>query len=342
MFKRLTTAIAAALLPGFVMLAATTDAQAQVHGRTLRVSLANSKGHPQNMGAEKFAELVAARSGGKIQVKLFPGGVLGPDLQGISAMQGGTLDMMVGTVNLLAGNVKEFAVLDFPFLFRSAEEADAIVDGPIGKQLFDKLTARGVVGLAYLELGFRGFHIRTRPIRTAEDFGGLKLRVQPTPLYVDLVNAWGANAVPMPFPETYSALEQGAIDGMSNPLINIVDGKYYEVSRYVTITNHIYQPSWLGMSKKVWDKLSPDEQKIIKESADEARLYQRKVSRDMAAKALDELRKQKVEIVEMPPAELAKLREKAKPVVAKHTQLAGPEFVAEVQRELDKIRAGKP
>lgn len=333
----LARAVSAALLPAALILSSGL-ASAQVQERTLRMSLANNKTHPQNLGAERFAELVSQKSGGKIQVKLFANGVLGPDVQGISAMQGGTLDMMVGTVNLLAGNIKEFTVLDFPFLFQTAKEADALVDGPIGQRLFAKLPERGLVGLAYFELGFRHFHTRNRPIRTADQLAGLKLRVQPAPMYIDLVNAFGANAVPMPFPETYGALEQGAIDGMSNPLINIADGKYYEVSKFVTITNHIYQPSWLGMSKKTYDKLSDEEKKIIVDAAQEARLYQRKTSREMEAVALETLKKNGMEVIVLPPAEIAKLREKAKPVLAKFSQTVGPEFVAEVQAEIAKVR----
>lgn len=308
-----------------------------IQERTLRLSSANNKGHPQVIGAERFAELVEEKSGGKIEVKIYPGGVLGADLQNFSAMQGGTLDMNVGNASLLAGNVKEFAVFDFPFLFNTVEEAYAVMDGPVGKKLLEKLPERGLVGLAYWELGFRHINNNSRPIATAEDIEGLKMRVIPTPIYIDFMNALGANAVPMPFTETYTALETGAVDGMTNPLINIADSKFYEVTDYLTITNHMYNPQAVTISKITWDKLSDDEKKIIQDSANEATAMQRQASQEANAKALEEL-KEEMEVTELPAEELAKWREKAKPVIEKYTQDVGPELVAELMAEIEKAR----
>jgi tripartite ATP-independent transporter DctP family solute receptor len=308
-----------------------------IQERTLRLSSANKKGHPQVIGAERFAELVEEKSGGKIEVKIYPGGVLGADLQNFSAMQGGTLDMNVGNASLLAGNVKEFAVFDFPFLFNTVEEAYAVMDGPVGKKLLEKLPERGLVGLAYWELGFRHINNNSRPIATAEDIEGLKMRVIPTPIYIDFMNALGANAVPMPFTETYTALETGAVDGMTNPLINIADSKFYEVTDYLTITNHMYNPQAVTISKITWDKLSDDEKKIIQDSANEATAMQRQASQEANAKALEEL-KEEMEVNELPAEELAKWREKARPVIEKYTQDVGPELVAELMAEIEKVR----
>src|ERR671910_3004334 len=224
--------LAGLLVPGMLLLAGAANA-ADIQKRTLKFPSASNKGHPQVLGVQKFADLVTEKSGGKITVKPFPGGVLGADLQTVSAMQGGTVDLNVMNASLLAGNVKEMAVLDFPYLFNSSEEADAVIDGPIGKKLIDKLPAKGLVGLAYWDLGFREMHTRNKPVAKADDLRGLKMRVIPTPIYVDFMNATGANAVPMPFTETYTALEQGSIDGITNPLLNILDGKYQEVSKHL-------------------------------------------------------------------------------------------------------------
>jgi tripartite ATP-independent transporter DctP family solute receptor len=213
--------LAALLVPGGILLGQLAEAQGQIQTRTLRFPSASNRGHPQVLGVEKFAEIVARKSGGKITVRPFPGGTLGPDLQVVSAMQGGTIDLNVMNASLLAGNVKEMAALDLPFLFDSAGEADAVIDGPVGRKLIDKLPAKNLIGLAYWDLGFRQMHTRSKPIAKADDLRGLKMRVIPTPIYVDFMNATGANAVPMPFTETYTALEQGAIDGMTNPLLNI-------------------------------------------------------------------------------------------------------------------------
>ena len=329
---------ASAILLGVTLPSGAGNA-ADIQERTLRLSVAGNKGNPQVDGAEKLAELVKEKSGGLITIKIFPGGVLGPDLQNYSAMQGGTLDMNISNASYLAGNVKEFAVLDFPFLFNSVDEADAIVDGPVGRKLFDKLQERGIVGLAYTELGFRQLNNKERPIATAEDLEGLKMRVIPTPLYIDYMNAVGANAVPMPYTETYTALETGAIDGMTNTPLNMIDMKFYEVAEYVTIDNHMYNPQAILISKITWDKLSDDEKKLIQESATEAALYQRQVNRAAGAKALEELKDEGMEVNELPPEEIAKLKDKAQPVIDKYTADVGPELVAELNAELEKIRA---
>jgi TRAP-type transport system periplasmic protein len=332
--------VAAALLVGGG-LAHLTDAHAQVQTRTLRFPSASNKGHPQVQGVEKFAELVSQKSGGKITVRPFPGGTLGPDLQVVSAMQGGTIDLNVMNASLLAGNVKEMAVLDFPYLFDNAGEADAVIDGVIGKKLIDKLPAKGLVGLGYWDLGFREMHTRSKPIAKADDLRGLKMRVIPTPIYVDFMNATGANAVPMPFTETYTALEQGAIDGMTNPLLNIPDGKYNEVSKHLTLTNHMYTPQIVIASKRTWDKLSEEERKILQDAATETTAFQRKVARDEAAKVLDQLRNSGMAVHELAPEEVAKLREKAQPVIQKYTKELGEEFVAELKAEIERVRAKK-
>jgi tripartite ATP-independent transporter DctP family solute receptor len=339
--RRSVVAAVAALLASNVLMLTGTETTAQVQTRTLRFTAASSKGHPQVQGVEKIVELVAQKSGGKITVRTFPGGALGPDLQVVSAMQGGTIDLNVMNASLLAGNVKEMSVLDFPYLFESAQEADGVLDGPIGKTLIDKLPAKGLVGLAYWDLGFRQMHTRNKPVAKADDLRGLKMRVIPTPIYVDFVNAVGANAVPMPFTETYTALEQGAIDGMTNPLLNILDGKYQEVSKHLVLTNHMYTPQIVIVSKRTWDKLSEEERKILQEAATETTAFQRKVAREEAAKVLDEAKKAGMTIHQLPPEEIAKLRERAQPVMQKHTKDIGEEFVAQVKAEAEKMRGRK-
>ena len=326
------------LAAGIAAGAALPASRSRAVERTLRLSTAGNKGSPHEIGAKKFAELVAEKSGGQITVKIYTGGVLGPDLQNYSAMQGGTLDFNISNASYLAGNVKEMAIFDFPFLFNTPEEADAVADSPIGRRLLDKLPERGLVGLAYTDLGLRHFHNRRRPIAKAEDVVGLKMRVIPTPIYVDLMNALGANAVPMPYTETYTALETGTIDGMTNTLVNILDMKFYEVAKHLTLTNHMYNAQALIMSKKTWDKLSEDERRIIQEAATEMAPYQRRASRDLSAKALDQIQQEGVEVVELPPEEIAIMRAKVQPVVEQYTKDVGPDLVAEIQAEIEKAR----
>jgi tripartite ATP-independent transporter DctP family solute receptor len=314
------------------------QAHAQISERTLRFAHQNSLEHPQGQGAKKFADLVEQKSGGKIKVRLFPSGQLGGDLQTVSAMQGGTIDLTVLNAGLLVGIVKDFAVFDLPFLFNTPEEADAVADGPVGQKLFAKLPEKGLVGLGYFELGFRNVTNSKHPITKLEDFQGIKLRVLQSPLFIDLFNTLGANTVAMPFPEVYSAMEQKVIDGHENPFTVIFDSKMYEVQKYLSVTRHIYNPQSVLISKKTWDKLSDEEKKIIQSSMDEAKIYQREVSRAKTAEALEGLKKGGMQVNEVSPQEIARIREKIKPVLDKYTKEVGEPLVAEVNAEIAKKR----
>jgi tripartite ATP-independent transporter DctP family solute receptor len=305
--------------------------------RTIKFTTQNPKGHPLVMGMEKFAEIVQAKSGGKIKVNLFPGGVLGGDAQVVSAMQGGTIEMASMNSGILASQVKDFELFDLPFMFANGKEADAVVDGPFGKKMHAKLEAKGLIGLTYWELGFRQITNSKRPITKVDDIAGLKLRVIPNAINLDWTKALGANPTPLAFPEVYAALEQGAIDGQENPLTVIAANKFYEVQKYVTLTNHQYNPQSVLMSKKFWDTLSVAEKKIISDAAVESTAYQRQQAREQANSALEAVKKGGIQVSELSAAELAKFREKMKPVVEKHGA-SSPESLAELNAELAKQR----
>jgi tripartite ATP-independent transporter DctP family solute receptor len=305
--------------------------------RSFKLALQNPKGHPLVLGAEKFAELVAAKSGGKLKVNVFPGGTLGGDAATVSALQGGTIEVVLLNSGILASQVKAFEVYDLPFMFANAKEADAVVDGPFGQKLHSALAEKGIVGLAYFELGFRNITNSKRPINTVEDIAGLKLRVIPNAINVDWVKALGANPTPLAFPEVYSAMEQKAIDGQENPLSVILANKFSEVQKHLALTNHQYNPQSLILSKKVWDGLGAAERKVLQDAAVEASQFQRKVSREAAAGTLDALKKAGMLVTEFSPAEQAKLRDKLKPVIEKHGAALG-DTVKDLQAELAKLR----
>jgi tripartite ATP-independent transporter DctP family solute receptor len=311
---------------------------AQAQTRTIKFANQNAKGHPIVLGMEKFAQQVEAKSGGKLKVNVFPSGALGSDQANVSALQGGTLEMASMNSGIFASLVKDFEIYDFPFLFASPKEADAVVDGPFGRSLHAKLEEKGIVGLAYYELGFRQLTNSKRPIQKVEDIAGLKLRVIPNPINIDWVSALGANPTPLPFPELYAALEQGAVDGQENPLPTIQGAKLNEVQKYLTLTNHQYNPQSVVISKKFWDSLSADEKKIVQEAAVESAKFQREQSRASAASILEALKKGGMQVNELPPAEMAKLRDKMKPVVAKHSAGVGDANVKAVMAEIDKAR----
>jgi len=331
-FTRRTLAVALAAICA-IGAAGTSFAQE----RSLKLALQNPKGHPLEVGASKFAELVAAKSGGKLKVNVFAGGTLGGDAANVSALQGGTIEMVLLNSGILASQVKDFEVFDFPFMFANAKEADAVVDGPLGQKLHAKLADKGIVGLSFFELGFRNITNSKKAINTVEDIAGLKLRVIPNAINVDWVKAVGANATPMAFPEVYAGLEQKAIDGQENPFSVIVANKFFEVQKFLTVTNHQYNPQSLIFSKKVWDSLTPADHKALQEAAAEASRYERQVNREAAAGQLDALKKAGMTITEFSPAEQAKLREKFKPVIEKHGAAISA-TVAEMQVELAKVR----
>jgi len=247
-----------------IVLASVGLASAQdIKERTIKFGLNSPEGHPAVAGMKAFAENVAAKSGGKIKVQLFLNGTLGSDQATLSAVKGGTVEMAVMNSGILASEVKALEIFDFPFLFANEKEADAIVDGPIGQKMHAALQDKGIVGLSYWELGFRNISTSKRALNKVDDIAGLKLRVIPNAINVDWVKALNANPTPLPFPEVYAALEQGAIDGQENPIAVIAANKFWEVQKFVALTNHQYNPQSVIFSKKVWDTLSPAEKKSL-------------------------------------------------------------------------------
>ena len=320
------------------LLAAGGMAQAQdVQERTIRVGHLNNPDHPTSLGVKKFAELVAAKSGGKITVKEYPSSQLGNELQQQSALQGGVQEMLVASTTSLAGIVKEFGLFDFPFLFSSGKQADAMVDGPLGKMLAGKLADKGVVVLAFFDLGFRNVTNGKRPITKPEDLEGLKLRVIPNPVFLETFKTFKANPIPMPFAELYGALESKAVDGQENPYAVILSSKFYEVNKYVSGTNHVYATNPVQISKRFWDKLSPAEQKLLQDAAIEAQNYQRVVSREVSGKAVAELKAKGMLFNEIAPAELARMRAEVRPVHDKFAASYEPAVVTLFKSELERV-----
>lgn len=311
---------------------------AEIRDQTIKFASANNKGHPQVTGMEKFAELVKEKSGGKIEIKLFPGGTLGGDVQTVSALQGGVIEMTVLNAGILANNVKQFGAVDLPFLFDSGAEADKVMDGPFGESLLKLLPDTGLVGLGYWELGFRNLTNNRHPVTKLEDIKGLKIRTIQSPIPIELFNTLGANAVPLPYTELYTALETGTVDGQENPAANILNAKFYEVQKYMTLTRHQYNPQIVLVSKTFWDGLNDEEKAVLQSAATEARDFQRKVSREKDAAALEEIRKTGMEISELSPEETRKLRDAVKPVIEKFSAEIGTETVTALFKEISAAR----
>jgi len=322
-----------------ICVALTVGASAQeIQERTIRWGHLNNTDHPVSLGVKKFAEILLAKSGGKMKVREFAASQLGNELQQQSALRGGTQEMLSASTTSLATVVPEFGLLDFPFIVNTIEQADALGTGAFGKTMLDALPPRGLVGLGYWGLGFRNVTNSTRPINKLEDFNGLKLRVIPNPVYLETFGAFKANPVPMAFGELYSALETRTVDGEENPYTVILSNKFFEVQKYVSATNHTFTQNVIIVSKKFWDGLSPEEQKMLRDSYAETREYQRDQTKLAADKALGELKAKGMQFNEIAPAEYARMQEATKPVVQKFSAEYDPARVKLFNAELARIR----
>ena len=314
-------------------------AQAQdIKERTIRVGILLPMEHPVGVGAKAFADHVAERSGGKLKVRIFPSAQLGNENQQLGALQGGVQEVFVPATTSLANIVKEFGLFDFPFLFNNAQEADALLDGPVGRKFLDRLPAKGLVGLAYWENGFRNITSTKRPVNKLEDIAGQKIRVMQNPVFLEMFNILGATAVPLPFPELFTALETKTVDAQENPFGVIAASRFSEVQKYLSLTRHSYSPFIVLVGKRFWDGLSAAEKDILSTSALRAGKLQRETNRAQDEKLKGDLAKAGMQINEVDPAEINRMRERLQPVVQRYSTQYGAEMMNEVQVELADIR----
>ena len=314
---------------------------ADIKPRLIRFGYGLNEQSNQGRAVKVFAEAVEKASGGKMKVRAIGAAALGPDTQMQQALIGGAQEMMVGSTATLVGITKEMALWDTPFLVNSGKEADALLDGPVGQKVIAKLPEKGLVGLVYWENGFRNLTNSKHPVAKVEDLSGIKLRVMQNNVFLDSFKTLGANAVPLPFSELFSALETGTVDGQENPYNTILSSKFYEVQKYLSVTNHVYSPWIVLASKKWWDTLSRDEQKILMDAAAASRDYERKDTREEAGKALAELKAKGMQINELSPAETARMRDKLTRVNASIAANVGMDLWNETQAELARIRTRK-
>lgn len=257
------------------------------------------------------------------------------------ALVGGAQEMMIGLIGTLVGITKEMALWDTPFLFDDTRQADTILDGPIGQKVLDRLKDKGLVGLTYWENGFRQLTNSIRPVATLEDLADLKLRVMQNNVYLDSFKTLGANAIPLPFSELYSALENNIIDGQENPYDIILSSKFYAVQKYLSITNHIYSPWVVLVSKKWWDGLNATEQKVLLDAARASRDFERQDTRNESVRTLADLQAKGLVVNKLPASEVARMREKlAGRIYAGIGTTIGMDLWTETLTALTNLRAG--
>lgn len=238
--------------------------------KVMRVGLGVPETHFEYKGMELFKKNLEEKTNNEIKVELYPSNQIGVDQEVLEQIKFGAAHMNLPDPAVLGTFVKEFQFLSFPFIFDTQEKAIEVCNGEWGKELLGKLEKAGYVGLGFGPFGFRHITNNAREIKTIEDFKGLKIRTMQNPLHLKVFRALGANPTPMPFSELFSALQQGVVDGQENPLMNIYSQKISEVQKYGTMTGHVYSWVVLVVGKNFYDSLTPEEQKIMQESADMA------------------------------------------------------------------------
>jgi tripartite ATP-independent transporter DctP family solute receptor len=306
--------------------------------RIIRFGYGLAENSNQGRAVKFFAEDLAKRTGGKLKAKGFGNSSIGSDIQMQNAVIGGAQELAVVSTSTLVGVVSDFGVYDLPFLFANEHEADTMLDGPFGQKLAASLQDKGLVGLVYWENGFRNLTNKKHPVAKVEDMQGLRLRVMQNPMYIDMFNSFGANALPLPFSELFTALETGTVDGQENPVNTIESSKFYEVQKYLSITKHVYSP-WIVLASKIWwDKLSTDEKKALQESAEAARDFERKDSREAATKAVEFLKSKGMQVTVVSDKEIGRMRELSRPAMQKFAADGHVKLIKELQHDLEAMR----
>ena len=276
--------------------ALTLPLAAQAQASKLTLGHGAAAGNPRHEAALKFAEVLKAKTNGRIEVQVAPSAQLGDDAAMITAMRTGALDMSANSQGAMANAVPEYAAFGMPFLFANLPQAWKLLDGPLGKELADKTAEKGMVVLGYWDNGIRHMSNSKKPLNKPEDLKGLKMRTPPDAVTVDIMQSLGAEAQQIKFSELYVALQQGVVDGQENPIMNIHASKLYEVNRFVSLTGHKYEMTPFLMSKRSWDKLTDADKKAVQEAAAEATALQRKMSQESEDKLIAELKARGVQI----------------------------------------------
>jgi len=256
----------------------------------LKLGHAVAPEHPYHLGAVRYSDLVAQRTKNKVKIDVYPSTQLGNERDMVEGLQLGTIDLVVTSTGPLGGFVPRMFVVDLPFLFRDRAHAYQVLDGPIGRELLNAFSAKGMKGLAFWENGFRQITNSVRPIEKPEDLKGIKIRTMENKVHLSAFRAFGASPTPMAWSEVYTALQQKTIDAQENPIAIIYFQKISEVQKHLALTGHFYSPTPLLMSLKAFNNLSQNIQKIMLDTAMECATFERNLLRDNEAKQLAEIK----------------------------------------------------
>lgn len=265
---------------------------------------------PYAIAARQFKAALDKAAPGKYDVQFFPNRQLGDEKEMLEGLSFGTLHMGVITNAPIASIAPAFQINDMPFLYANEQVAHRALDGKLGQALMDKLAKKKIVGLGFAEGGFRQMINNVRPVKMPKDVEGIKWRVMQNPVYIGMFRALGGNAVPMAWGETFTAVQQGTVDGLEIPIAVIQNNGFYEVTKYLSLTNHTYSALGVLVSQKVWDQLGAEQQKVFRSAAAEAIANQRRLNAENVGKLLKKLETEgmKVNKVADPAAFQAKVQ----------------------------------
>ncbi|WP_371135554.1 TRAP transporter substrate-binding protein [Frigidibacter sp.] len=256
---------------------------------TLRSSDTHPDGYPTVEGVKAMAVEVLEKTDGRICIEVFPSSQLGEEKDTIEQTQFGVIDMVRASFGSFNDIVPVTQTMSLPYLFRSVEHSHAVLDGPIGEEIGSAFEERDLVALAYYDGGARSFYNSQKPITSIEDLAGMKFRVMQNDVFVDMMDALGANATPMPYGEVYSSIQTGVIDGAENNFPSYDSSGHAEVAKYFTLDQHLIVPELIAMSKSSWDKLTPEDQAILREAAVNSSKLQRQLWADQEKASLDKV-----------------------------------------------------
>jgi tripartite ATP-independent transporter DctP family solute receptor len=304
--------------------------RAEAADLTIKLGWASSAGEtdPYAVGARAFKQAVEAESKGRIEVKLFPNRALGDEKALLEGMRLGTVEAGIITNAVVAQIEPAFQINDMPFLYGDEAQAQKVLDGPVGDKLRQKLAAKNVVLLGFMEGGFRAMINNVRPVTTPADVKGVKYRVMQNPVYIAMFSSLGGNAVPMAWAETFTAVQQGAIDGLEIPPTVIDQNKLFEVTKFLSLTNHTYSVIDLLMSKRVFDKQPDDLKQAIVKAAAEATKQQRAASLKASQEVIATLESKGMKVNKV--ADIAPFRESVKVVYEQFKPSIGADIMEDV------------
>jgi tripartite ATP-independent transporter DctP family solute receptor len=291
---------------------------------------------PHHQSALKFKEMVEERTGGKVIVEIFPAGQLGSAREMFEGIQLGTQEMALLPTARISGFAPELQLLDLPFLFPDRETAYKIFDGEIGNLLLATLERSGVKGAAIYEDGFKHF-TSNKPIATLADFRGQKFRTMESPLIMEQFKALGTNPTPLDFGELYNALQQGVVDGQENPLVSIASMKFYEVQKYLLLSEHAYLGHVLMFGKNWFDGLPQDVQQVLMDTGRELAVWQRQAVEEEEQLYLQTIRDSGTEIVTLSEEEKEKMKEVTRPVHKVVEDIVGKDLLEKTYAEVERL-----